>query len=403
MIADINPICVNVLVLRIIYFAKLFINVLRFLIPIILIVKVGIDIYTQMMNPDNSDRIKGIKNKIIAAVIVFLIPTVVSVIINIIDSMTGANHNSTLHTCLEFSTDEYITELQKIESDNEYLEELEELYLSGEEKSLSEYEKKVRLARAQIEENAASAIDQSSDNTSDNTIDLSKRTIAGVIKCDEDRSNYNGALSAAVNKAGRKTRAGVVAAAKYLANDIGVSIPYFWSGGHFHNFKDSKGQAVSDEGNNFKGIHKKWGCDVKMSGKGTDMQKHGSLYPFGLDCSGFVAWSIYNGGYGTSSAKGLRISLGDDDLPLSSVGGTKVKSVSLSKSKGQVKAGDLITKTHHIGMIIEVKDNLLLVAEEKGYKYGLVISEIKYDDKRFTHVTLMDNFYANYRKSESTW
>ena len=403
MIAEVSPICLNILILRIIYFAKLFITVLRFLIPIILIIMIIADLYKQMVNQDEKEGVKSVKNRLIAAIIIFIIPTIVNIIIGLLDK-TISNNSVGLSTCIKFSNNEYIAELQKLESDEEYLKEIEEFYLKDEEKSLSDFQKKALAAERDIDANRASAVDEA-DNTSENTnIDLSKRVIAGQIKCDGDRSSYNAALKTAVDKAGRKTRAGVVAAAKYLANDIGVSIPYFWSGGHFHNFKDSKGQRVSDEGDNFKGIHKKWGCSVKMSGKGTNKQKHGQLYPFGLDCSGFVAWAIYNGGYGVSSSSYvLRISLDDDDLPLRSVGGVKVTSIKLSAAKGKVKAGDLITKKGHIGMIIQVNDNSLMVAEEKGYDYGLVISEVKYNDKRFTHVTQMDNFYASFRKNETTW
>jgi len=52
-------------------------------------------------------------------------------------------------------------------------------------------------------------------------------------------------------------------------------------------------------------------------------------------------------------------------------------------------------------MVVEVKDDYFMVAEEKGYKYGLVVTKVKYN--KFTHILLMDNFYANYKKNSPLW
>ena len=53
-------------------------------------------------------------------------------------------------------------------------------------------------------------------------------------------------------------------------------------------------------------------------------------------------------------------------------------------------------------MVVEVRDDKYLVAEEKGAKFGLVVSTLDYGE-RFTDIVQMDNFYSNYKSNESSW
>ena len=64
---------------------------------------------------------------------------------------------------------------------------------------------------------------------------------------------------------------------------------------------------------------------------------------------------------------------------------------------------DIAFKNCHVGLVVAVSNNGFTVAEERGYKYGLVITEHKYSKSTFTNIVLMDNFYNNYKKGTSLW
>lgn len=91
--------------LRIVYFIKLAMNILRYVIPIILIVMITIDLLKNTINPKNKDGMKKITNRLIAAVIVFLVPTVIDIFMGITayffeDSVNHTNRtNYTITSC----------------------------------------------------------------------------------------------------------------------------------------------------------------------------------------------------------------------------------------------------------------------------------------------------------------
>ena len=122
---------------------------------------------------------------------------------------------------------------------------------------------------------------------------------------------------------------------------------------------------------------------------GTDKQIDGEYYPFGMDCSGFVVWAIYNGGYDTSCS----FSAGADEGLLNEFCDVSIDSVSVASSKGKVQAGDVVYRPSHVGMVVEVRDNGFLVAEEAGFDQGLVVTEHTYSNSPFDYVLLLDNFY----------
>ena len=187
----------------------------------------------------------------------------------------------------------------------------------------------------------------------------------------------NDTLAQRVNTAGRGTRAGVVAAARYLSSEIGIIIPY-WYGGKYDKV----------------GINSEWGCPKKIwADPGTDMQPTGTTHPYGLDCSGFVGWSIANGGYKPST-----IRAGSD----AQGGFTDDKITWGPESINYAQPGDLAWNSHHIGVIIGVdKANCTFyVAEEKGAQWGLIVSKKDCTNRSFTHIVLMDDYYNNSNNKE---
>ena len=370
--------CLNPLLLRIIYYGKIVLNVVRFLVPLFLIIKVTLDLYKRILNPKDDGDVKKIIKRIFAGVIIFFIPTIVSILLNLINDIKGTSYSG-LSQCLEFADLDYIEELEK---EREAAE--KEKYLTEQQKTLSAYEKLVAETRALVESKRRAA-----------TIGT-PASKSNIIKCGSG-SGYNTDLFNVVRTAGYKSREGVTGAAIYLSSHIDVHIPYFWSGGHFHSYS-----GYLDKGDNLIGVPNKWGCDVKMEFGGTDKQKNGVSYPFGMDCSGFVAWAIFNGGYYTGDAsQTIHISTGSN--PPTSVGGISVSTIKPSNAKGKIKPGDIAHKSGHVGMVIEVNDSGFTVAEEMGYSYGLVVTKHSYSNSRFTNIVLMDNFYQNYQKDKTLW
>ncbi len=369
-------ICLNTFFLRIIYLVKVAINLIKFVIPIALIIKTAIDLYKNMIN-SNNETLPNIGKRLLAAIIVFLVPTIIDLVMSSLVK-NYKESNNVITTCYEFANLEYIKTLEEEKATEEL-----ELYLSEKEKALDEASKRAAAIRKIVESNNVKAeVGEYANNKN-------------KIKCGTG-SQYNIGLFNAVRAAGYKTREGVVAAALYVSSYINVHIPYFWSGGHFHTYDGYK-----DSGDNFIGIPDKWGCNVKMMGPGTDVQKPNQRYPFGTDCSGFIAWAIYNGGYYTGNTGQKLIISTDTPGVISGAGsGSQPETMSFSKAKGKMKPGDIVYKSGHVGLIVQIENNTVYIAEEKGAAYGLIISKTKMGSGSYSHVLLMDKFYENYQKNK---
>lgn len=373
-----TDICMNPLFLRIIYYCKVLLNILRFLVPIILIIKTIIAFYKGILTPDDKEIVSKLKGRIIACIIVFLVPTIIDLFMNLISKAMESKTYNGFTECHEFASLDYIKILESMK-----LEEEEAKYLSKKEQKLAEYDKlKLTLKRINYSNKNSLKVGDSANK-------------GDMIKCNSG-STYNTSLYNNVRTAGYKTRNGVVAAGLYLSSHIGVHIPYFWTGGHYHSYS-----GYQDKGDNLMGVPNKWGCMVKMAFGGTGAQKDGSLYPFGVDCSGFVAWAIFNGGYYTGD-QSQEIFINTKSTP-SSIAGVSVSNVSVGSSKGKIKPGDIAWKKGHVGLVVEVSDSGFTVAEAKSYKKGLIVTNHKYSSSSFTKIILMDNFYSNYKKSSSLW
>ena len=213
-----------------------------------------------------------------------------------------------------------------------------------------------------------------------------------------------------INTAGYATRAGIVAALRFLTLELPYKIPYFFENGRLNN--NTGGDYVDGEGRFYhKGLYlnrdkfselKKtrfgpsiWGCPL------TNWQdeagfKPGVKYPNGLDCSGFVTWAMYNGGFDVSdTGAGMNSFTGDD---LSDLGEHIPITRSLLES-GSIKAGDLIGCDGHIALVGAIKDGIIYVAESTTYYDGVVmhpytINELL-NEPFLNYVINMDNYYGS--------
>ena len=121
-------ICDTLGFLQVMNLFKILLNILRFVVPIIVIVMLVMDLVKNVINPNEKEGMKKIVTRIAAAVIVFLIPTIINLIVYLInivfeDSVDTDYTNSTCYTnanskCIK-DLDDYLKCNNVIESEKE--------------------------------------------------------------------------------------------------------------------------------------------------------------------------------------------------------------------------------------------------------------------------------------------
>ena len=126
----------------------------------------------------------------------------------------------------------------------------------------------------------------------------------------------------------------------------------------------------------------------------------------GLDCSGFVSWVLYNGGFDVKDV-GAGLASG---LDLTDYGKRTVFTKDLVDNK-KVKVGDLLSsggvEGGHIAIIIGEDEVNYYVAESLWTKpnVGVVVTVYPRNKiyKEFYYVMLMDNYYKNDGNLTKLW
>ena len=232
---------------------------------------------------------------------------------------------------------------------------------------------------------------------------------------DEEAELLDDILEHRINEVGYETRAGVVAAARFLTLEFPYRISYYWENGRMHpsgaNIVDGEGRYYHKglylSENKYKDIKKKllgpkmWGCNMTNLEPDEPNFVRGLKYPNGLDCSGFVTWAIYNGGFDVGD-----IGAGESAYryQLTDLGTLKELNTSIINS-GKIKVGDLFNLPGHISIIIGIDDENFYVAESLNTYKGLVVKT--YSKKKvmrtFKYVVLMDDVYKNDGKLTNMW
>lgn len=222
-------------------------------------------------------------------------------------------------------------------------------------------------------------------------------------------------LASRIKDAGYGTRAGVVAAARFLTLEFPYRIKYFSENGRLANYNG--GPAIDGEGRYYhKGLYLNyskteemekvdkgpapWGCSI-YSRPSKGMRANG------LDCSGFTTWAVLNGGFDIEDlgAHGA----GPDIHDLNDIG----EEVSLTKElalSDEIKAGDLlgeVTVTEgHSALVVGIDKNYYYIAESLWITpNGVNINKYRKDElaSKFETVNLMDSYYEKQGNYTSMW
>lgn len=248
--------------------------------------------------------------------------------------------------------------------------------------------------------------------TSKYYVDTTKLTGKKALACNlvskEENNLLDEILKGKINEVGYKTRAGVVEAARFLTLHFPYKIEYFYENGrlgtngidgegrYYHKglyLNSSKYSTISKSKNG----PKVWGCSLYST-----PVKHNDNN--GLDCSGFVSWTLLNGGFnpgdlgaGFTSTKNL-----------TDLGNLKKITKSLIESN-KIKAGDLVHNyeaTGHIGIIIGIDKYNYYVAQAIWYDdNGVTVTKVSksYMPTKFPHVVLMDDYYKKDGNYTEMW
>lgn len=171
--------------------------------------------------------------------------------------------------------------------------------------------------------------------------------------------SLNSYIKTQIETGGKCTSAGVVGAAIgliYGLHQEGYHLAYYYGGGHGTN----------------NGIDLKWGTNIGPS----TPTKNGNVYEYGgLDCSGFVAWTMNTAGVSGGTVASLYVNYGPEI------------------TYENLTPGDLLVNEEHVVMVIENKQSYLQCAESTtgGVQFTTRNKENLMNYKFID----MDNYYIN--------
>lgn len=250
------------------------------------------------------------------------------------------------------------------------------------------------------------------------TITKNKTYLKCGIYSKEDNDLLDEALEYRIKNAGYGTRAGVVAALRFLTLEFPYQINYFYENGRLNN--NTGGKVAEGEGRYYqKGLYLHssrfenlskirfgpsiWGCPL-MNWQDESGFVSGVRYPNGLDCSGFITWAMLNGGFNVGDTGAGDNPWRNDDL--SDLGPHEKITWSLLESN-TLKAGDIIATDGHIAMIGGIKDGVVYVAESTTYWHGVVMHPYTYQELVNTYmldyVIKMDDYYQEEGNYTAYW
>lgn len=389
-------------VLEVMKIVKIVIQIIKIAVPIILIVYGMITYVRAIIDSDNDNLTKANKtiiNMFIAAVAIFLVPTLVGTIFDIaavsdngvVDCFHNANKEGIINGYIEriestFSKVDYNKAKKYIDNLDEddpikasyqkkisYYKEYVDIVSDIESLNSNNFSEKSKDIKNRISNITDPEVKKKIDKLYEDTIkdrklnvsdypispsdslysDLNKlegKSIADLLKENGSSvSELNEKIKNAVTVNGVGTREATVAAAMTLIGtlaDYGYKLPYYW-GGKYSSL----------------GVDPKWGSNI---GKSAESAGGHYYYYGGMDCSGFFDWAVSQG-----MQKGASNWWNDEP-----------KIVLTGQTKAVCKIGDALSTDGHIALIVRI-DNAsknYIIAEERN---GLELSTIPFNGARY--------------------
>ena len=218
----------------------------------------------------------------------------------------------------------------------------------------------------------------------------------------EENDYLDKILKTKIAERGYGTRAAVVQAARFLVLQFPYHMNYFNENGRLP-YVDGEGRYYHEglylSKDRTDSITRKssgpntWGCPIYCYSRGIYLKNS-------MDCSGFVSWAMYNGGFDPGDlGAGPKPNVHD----LSDLGEKRRITIG---SLDEIKNGDLLSANGHIGILIGIKDGIYYIAESN---YDIDVRAIGYTKEElmktiFTHWVDMDEFYGyNDGKMNQYW
>lgn len=235
-------------------------------------------------------------------------------------------------------------------------------------------------------------------------IDNNKESLPCEQYTSEEAIYLDTVLESKILNAGYKTRAGVLAAARFLSLEFKYRLPYFYENGRLdgstgHPYADGEGRFYHKglylskdkyeliDPNGIVSGPQIWGCEM-FSGAG-------GVIPNGLDCSGYVSWCLYQAGFDPGDVGGgAGIWDGAYNLPDLGVGdGGAISTKSVDPEA--IQAGDIICWEGTIALVVGVDEENIYVAHQYWDNDLEVVTTPKNNlaNSEWEYVTLMDNYY----------
>lgn len=237
------------------------------------------------------------------------------------------------------------------------------------------------------------------------TFNNDKEFLSCAVYTHEEAMLLDEILAFRIEEVGYGTRAAAVEAARFLTLEFPYRISYYWESGRLNN---TGRHYVDGEGRYYhKGLYldeskydsieaslfgpAMWGCKLMSYEDDPPNFVPGVKYPNGLDCSGFVTWALFNGGFdvgdrgaGESPSEGQLTDLGEFKLLTNEL-----------INSGKIKVGDLFNFWGHIAILIGQDEDNYYIAESLNNYKGVVVKTYSKKKVRntFKYVVLMDSVY----------
>lgn len=233
---------------------------------------------------------------------------------------------------------------------------------------------------------------------------------------EEEAHIIDEALRTRVLNKGEGTRAALIETIRFMTLSFKYKVSYFYENGRMH---ESGVRKADGEGRYYhKGLYLSEDKfkDIKVSYKGpaiwgcplTNLQDHnrykpGAKMPNGLDCSGFVTWSLYNSGLDVGD---IGAGINDKYKDMSDVGEMHSLTYQYANSD-DYKVGDVIARWGHTALIAGKDSEYLYIAE--SLLKGVRIEKVSYKNsnsplyKYYAYINKMDKEYSKNDDYTDMW